>query len=363
MAPGRFYLLERTELIGMNFKLAGIAVTAAAFALSGCSSGSPAQPGLASSAPEARASLKRTNLYAASSYGTDIFVFSDGSKKLLSTIHYGVYNPQAIAFDASGDLFVANYAPASQGGENIAEYSPGVDEPLRIFTQGLDAPVQLAVDANQNLYAANKNSNTITVYSTRTGKLVRTISAGIEEPVSMAFDASGNLYVANQAANDVTVYAPGKNAVLRTISSDVAAPLSIAFGQNGNLYVLDAYDPDGGRGSVTVYDPVTGSELQKIKQGLGDPWTMAFGPDGDLYVINFYRRQKAKVQVFSGSDGKLVRSIANLKQPRALTLDGKGNLYVGETTSIAVFASGSTQLSYQIKKKDLFRPYAMAFGP
>ena len=110
---------------GMN-KLVSIALVTAAFVLPSCSGDSSASRfALAPPVPQVRPSLKLTNLYAATSYGTDIFVFSGGTKKLLSTIHDGVYNPQAIAFDASGDLFATNDPPASQGAENVAEYSGG----------------------------------------------------------------------------------------------------------------------------------------------------------------------------------------------------------------------------------------------
>lgn len=101
-------------------------------------------------------------------------------------------------------------------------YAPGTTSVLRAISQGLNNPDSLAFDRSGNLYVANRGGNsgsggdTVTVYAPGSTSVLRTISQGLNGPVALAFDRTGNLYVANYS--NVTVYAPGSTSVLRTIS-------------------------------------------------------------------------------------------------------------------------------------------------
>ena len=63
---------------------------------------------------------------------------------------------------------------------------------------GLSAPVALAFDAAGNLYVANYGNNTISKV-TPAGAVSTFVSSGLNDPMGLAFDAAGNLYVANTA--------------------------------------------------------------------------------------------------------------------------------------------------------------------
>ena len=60
----------------------------------------------------------------------------------------------------------------------------------------------LAFDAAGNLYVANFNGNTVSEFSC-TGASKGTFASGLSVPVGLAFDAVGNLYVANRGTNSV----------------------------------------------------------------------------------------------------------------------------------------------------------------
>src|SRR5439155_871834 len=67
----------------------------------------------------------------------------------------GLNLPRGLAFDAAGNLYVANY-----GDNTIEKFTPGGVGSVFAST-GLSSPIGLAFDAAGNLYAANSGDNTI----------------------------------------------------------------------------------------------------------------------------------------------------------------------------------------------------------
>ena len=142
---------------------------------------------------------------------------------------------RALAFDASGNLYVAN-----EGNGTVSEFAPGSTTPTATLT-GLSYPVALAFDASGNLYVANDDrhdgeqvrsgehhahrhphraelsrspwrstpaatstwpttsSGTVSKFAPGSTTPTATLT-GLNDPDALAFDSSGNLYVANWAA-------------------------------------------------------------------------------------------------------------------------------------------------------------------
>ena len=67
------------------------------------------------------------------------------------------------------------------------------------------APPGLAFDAAGNLYVANTNAGTVSEFSA-TGASKGTFAFGLSDPIGLAFDAAGNLYVANNVAGTVSEF-------------------------------------------------------------------------------------------------------------------------------------------------------------
>jgi DNA-binding beta-propeller fold protein YncE len=59
------------------------------------------------------------------------------------TISQGMMLPNALAFDGSGNLYVANFGSASSTG-NVTVYAPGSTKVLRTISIGVDYPNALA---------------------------------------------------------------------------------------------------------------------------------------------------------------------------------------------------------------------------
>src|SRR5262249_12533967 len=129
----------------------------------------------------------------------------------------GLNGPSALAVDAAGNLYVANF-----NGGTVSVFAPGSTAPTATLT-GLRNPQALAVDARGNLFVANGfngfgGSRTEVSVFARDGTPFA-ISSGLNDPTALAFDAHGNLYVANGVANTVSKFAPSPAAggvVVRT---------------------------------------------------------------------------------------------------------------------------------------------------
>jgi sugar lactone lactonase YvrE len=283
---------------------------------------------------------------------------------VLRTISKGVGSADALAFDASGDLYVGSLSGS------VTSYAAGTKKLKLTITAGITAPDALAFDGLDNLYVASNqfsSTDTVTVYTGK--KLILTIQ-GVDGPSALAFDSSGDLYVANcgdcgqggpTTKYSVQVYAPDSSAVLRTISKGLSTPFSLAFDKSGDLFV-------GNSGSVTEYDQE--KKLKRtITSGVNSARAVAVDASNNLYVAN---NGLNTVTVYSPK-GKLLRTISSgLAGPQALAIDGSGNLYVANCNgcqtgnygpdSITVYAPGSTTPSETITNGVNF-PMALAFGP
>lgn len=129
------------------------------------------------------------NLYVAA--GANVLEFPPGSSTPSRTISTGV--PVAMAVNSgSGNLFVCD-APYQQTGD-VKVYAPGATSPLRTITDGINYPVALAFDASNNLYIANYTRGytgygpgSVTVYAGGSSSVMETITSGVNHPSALAF--------------------------------------------------------------------------------------------------------------------------------------------------------------------------------
>ena len=114
---------------------------------------------------------------------------------VVSPFASGFNHPDGLAFDAAGNLYVAN-----DGDGTVSKVTPaGVVSP---FASGFNGPDALAFDAAGNLYVANVNDNTVSKVTP--AGVVSPFASGFDFPEGLAFDAAGNLYVANFGDNTVS---------------------------------------------------------------------------------------------------------------------------------------------------------------
>jgi sugar lactone lactonase YvrE len=184
-----------------------------------------------------------------------------------------VLGPNGIALDVNGNVYVTTNA------NTIEVFSPaGID--LGVFAStGLNLALGLAFDASGNLYAANFAGNTIEKFSPTGVDLG--VFANVIRPTGLAFDAAGNLYVANFSTS-IMRFAPNGTQLSSFTSLNLNNPQGIAFDSLGNLYAANS-----GSDTIEVFSP-NGVDLGSLAttQEISGPVGLAFDSSGNLYVVN-----------------------------------------------------------------------------
>ena len=167
-------------------------------------------------------------------YSGTVSKFAPGATTPSATLT-GLTGPDALAFDGSGNLYVANY-----GNGTVSKFAPGATTPSATLT-GLWNPDALAFDSSGNLYVANYSSSGGTVSKFAPGATTPSATlSGLHGPDALAVDSSGNLYVGNYAHGyTVSMFAPGCTTPSATFTG-VDSTTALAFDGSGNLYAANS---------------------------------------------------------------------------------------------------------------------------
>lgn len=238
-----------------------------------------------------------------------------------------------------------------------------------------NSPYAVAIDAAKNLYVSDTVNNTIrkitparvvTTLAGTAGLLGTTDGTGsaarFNFPVGIAVDTAGNVYVADSKnltirkispAGAVTTFAGSAFQIGATDGQGNAArfflPYGVAVDSAGNVYVAE-----GGNHLIRKISPsglvstLAGTAMQAgFTDGAGStarfntPFGLTVDSGGNLYVAdsgnNAIRRVTpagvvTTVAGLSGSSGALDGpvSVARFNQPRGVSVDANGNLYVAD---------------------------------
>jgi hypothetical protein len=165
----------------------------------------------------------------------DVVIHTTGinaTAPLFATVRTGISNPADVKFDASGNLFVANFA-----GNTITEYAPPYDGvPIATISTGINAPSAIAFAPNGTLAVANSGPPNVTVYSPPFANA--TPVTIVTTALSVAFDPIGNLWLSTPASG-VQRLAPPFTTVSATASNGVSQPFGVAFDANLDLFVAN----------------------------------------------------------------------------------------------------------------------------
>ncbi len=155
---------------------------------------------------------------------------------------------------------------------NIYEITPGGSQSL--FASGLNDPEGIAFNSAGNLFVANTANNAIPAAGSITeiapNGTPSIFASGID-PQAVAFDSTGNLYEADYRSGNINKYAPN-GAFLGTFASGFTTPISLTFDSSGNLFVGSGFG--AGNGVVTKITP--GGTQSVFASGLDFPLGLAF---------------------------------------------------------------------------------------
>lgn len=258
--------------------------------------------------------------------GQTDFTSGSANQGSLSVSASGLSTPAGLAFDAQGNLYVADFSnmrvvrfPTPLGPSSQNPVANGVWGPSNLTTRGVAQPVSgvsmsgplgISVDSDGNLYVANPTDNRVLVFPTTT-------AAGA---------TSSNVY--GQAS--FTQNAPNAGVAPLASGSSLATPADVKIDLSGNAVVVDSGNnrvlefPSGSKTAARVWGQTdfTSNGTNRIKPGsLNAPFKMAIdysAPPFALYVSDAANNRvliwKDSVHFQTGDPADLV-----IGQPSLLT--------------------------------------------
>jgi hypothetical protein len=147
----------------------------------------------------------------------------------------GLNAPKGTAFDASGNIWVANSAAGANSLSEFNNTGTAISSSTGFTGGGLNLPTALAVDPSGNVWVANAGSGTSVLSKfTSAGTPVSTTGytgGGLNVPKSISIDGNGNVWLANSAANTVSEFSSSGVALSGSGYSGggVTTPIGIAI--------------------------------------------------------------------------------------------------------------------------------------
>ncbi len=174
-----------------------------------------------------------------------------GPAVAISTDSGSSNGPTGIAFDASGDLWVASTFPGALEEFNPSQLTasgmPAPSVTLSDTSGSIVGPLMIAFDAAGDLWVANGNLSTSSVVMFSPGQLIASgspippvtllpNSGSLDAPAGLAFDASGDLWVSNFLGASLVEFTPNQlttsdspTPVVSFLGGSLAGPIGLAF--------------------------------------------------------------------------------------------------------------------------------------
>ena len=218
-----------------------------------------------------------------------------------------------------------------------------------------NASATTAATATRTLYVSDINANAVFVFNANniTAGPLNKITAGINRPGALAVAPNGDLYVTNGTGQNVTVYRPGTTTPFKTLKSTDGTPGLIAFAADGSLAI--AYGRGFNRaGTLVVYDRGSATPTRSIFIPLGNNLLLllrglAFDRFENLYLsVSRYPRGPAQFLKYPRGSSTPVNT--GLAVDDGIAIDSAGDIYSGETFSIAVERQGANNPLRVIKR-------------
>jgi len=228
-------------------------------------------------------------LYVSNSSASTVlgFALNVNNPGAVEEITSGIDVPTKLWTVANGDLYVAN-----AGNNSVSAYHPGQLTPFLTLLSGVpQQPQAVAVDASGTVYISNNQTawspscncdNQIAEYAN--GSTSPTLVIFEPGPLGMAFDASNNLFVADAyggyTGDFIYVYPPGATSPLPNFYTGMQHPDSVTFAKGGDFFVADQ-----GYSSIYKFLPSQANPVPELV-GVNAPEQIAWA-DGKLYVAEY----------------------------------------------------------------------------
>jgi serine/threonine-protein kinase len=227
-------------------------------------------------------------------------------------------SPGGVALDRAGDV----YATSEGMYGRVVELPRGSSTPTVLPFSGLYQPQGLAVDNAGAVYVADFNNRVVKLTAGSTTQTVLPF-AGLNFPEGVAVDGQGSVYVADRGNNRVLKLPAGANAAVALPFTGLKNPDGVAVDTAGDVYVTDT---DNNRVLMLPAGSTTPTVLPFA--GVAVPWGIAVNPAGDVFVTEHDSNQVLKLA--AGSNTPTVLPLNGLNTPLGVATDSAGNVYVAD---------------------------------
>ncbi len=256
----------------------------------------------------------------------------------------GLEESFGLAIDPAGHIWVCNeQSPATfnAGRGSITELAADgnvISGPAGFTGGGLDFPESLAIDAGGNVWITNFGNSTLTEL-TGTGAVMSPAGGfgggGLTFPVQLAVDEAGVIWVANQGADRLSAFTSTGKALSSSAGyagGGLAVPQGIAIDQQNRIWTSNYFGD-----SVSEFDehgvplsPATGF----TGGGLATPGGIAIDGAGNVWVANYHAGSVSELAGGESAAPGSARSpvagftAASMALPFSMAIDASGNLWV-----------------------------------
>ena len=242
---------------------------------------------------------------------------------------------RGVVIDSNGNLWVADNANGS-GGQvyELVNTAGTLGAPTKVGT-GWGAPWGLAADASGNVYVADNTANAIKKIS---GTVTTLNTGGISAPRGIAIDSSGNIFAMNGNNSNVMELTAASAYVTATTVGTISFSSAgdIAIDANGNIWVADY-------GNNLVREMTFASNYQTVMSwgsGLNGPVATWLDADGNWLVSNFGDNAIRQISTGAINFGTVAVNATSTAQTLAFTFTGAGNTTIQAPKVVTKGATG-----------------------
>ncbi|WP_293003950.1 serine/threonine-protein kinase PknD [Mycobacterium sp.] len=199
----------------------------------------------------------------------------------------GLYQPQGLAVDANGTVYVADF------NNRVVKLAAGLQTPSELPITGLNFPQGVAVDAAGNVYVADRGNNRVVKLDMKSNTQTDLPFTGLNHPDGVAVDGAGTVYVTDSDNDKVLKVDPGSSTPTVLPITGLTVPSGIAVDTAGAVYVTDH----------------EGDKVVKLDPGSSAPTVLPF--TGDHPVAVAVGTETKKVLVADNGTGKVVELAAS----------------------------------------------------
>jgi sugar lactone lactonase YvrE len=278
-----------------------------------------------------------------------------GSVQQVASASGALNESYGLTVDGGNNIWVANEQTSksiNSGNGNVVKFS-NTGQVLSgangFSAGGVYFPQGLAADTTGNVWVVDYGNSMMTVLSSSGSPLNGATawgSAQLSLPVAVAVDASHNAWVANQSSSAITRISADGSSIAQVSCCNGASGLAVD--QGGNVWVANYFGNSVSEVSSTGTVLVNG----QTGGGIDHPQGIAIDGAGRVWMGNFH---KGTLSVFGGNKLPLpgtplspqagLGTDAHLGSPFALAIDQSGNLWVTNSNganTVTVFVGLAT---------------------